>query len=90
MSNTDNEIVTPVRVVVELGNCGVIAAYSDAPIDLVILDHDVSEDTNNITVDGIQVSMYHIDVEVDDDQCQVVFKEVEDYEQSLEVPLVNG
>lgn len=84
---SDIEIVTPVRVVVEIYGGVVADVYSDAPIDLVILDHDITDDTNNVSVDGIEVAFYRAATEVDDERCQAVFREVENYEQMLESPL---
>lgn len=73
----------PVRVVVELTEDGVIAAYASRAVELVILDH-TSSSGNYITMDGFQVEYHRVDVEVDDESCEVVFHEVENYEQMLD------
>jgi len=79
MSDTENK--PPVRVVVELDNAGVVAAYSNTPVELIVLDHVVTEEDDTISVDGIEVVFYKVDVEVDDDQCQAVLREIDEYEQ---------
>lgn len=73
----------PVRVVVELGEDGIIAVYASRAVELVILDQNL-DSGNHITVDGAQVAHYCVDVEVDDDRCEAVFHEVENYEQMLD------
>lgn len=74
----------PVRVVAELGEDGVIAVYASRAVELVILDH-TSSSGDYITVDGFQVKHHRVDVEVDDESCEVVFREVENYEQMLDL-----
>lgn len=73
------------RVVVELDSTGFVTAYADQLVDLVILDHSVIDSPTTITVEGIQVAYNHVQVDLDDDQCYAVFRELEDHEDTLNV-----
>ena len=74
MSN-ENQL-SPVRVVLEISSGVIVQASSDNPVDLVVLDHDVN-DGAMVSIDGNETSYYRINVELDDDTVQVVYREVE-------------
>ena len=73
--------LSPVRVVLEISSGVIVQASSDSPVDLVVLDHDVN-DGAMVSIDGIETSFYRINVELDDDTVQVVYREVEAMENS--------
>lgn len=77
MSN-ENQL-SPVRMVLEISSGVVVQASSDSPIDLIVLDHDVN-DGAMVSIDGNETSFYRINVELDDDTVQVVYREVEEVE----------
>lgn len=63
--------LTPVRMVVEISSGVIVQASSDRPVDLIVLDHDIDE-----------TSFFRINVELDDDTVQVVYREFEAMENS--------
>ena len=79
MSN-ENQL-SPVRMVVEISSGVIVQASSDRPVDLIVLDHDVN-DGEMVSIDGIETSFYRINVELDDDTVQVVYREIEAVEDS--------
>lgn len=79
---TSNDCPTiPTKVVIELfGGC-VSKVTADNPLKVVVLDLDyIGEGGDVIKVDGEDVAFHRFDAEVDDDVCQAVFKETDDYE----------
>ena len=79
MSNESQ--LPPVRMVLEISSGVIVQASSDRPVDLIVLDHDVN-DGEMVSIDGIETSFYRINVELDDDTVQVVYREIEAVEDS--------
>ena len=73
--------LSPVRMVLEISSGVIVQASSDRPVDLVVLDHDVN-DGAMVSIDGNETSYYRINVELDDDTVQVVYREIEAVEDS--------
>lgn len=71
----------PVKVVIELFDGCVSKVTSDAPLDVVVLDNNIGTAVSVVQIDGQQMAFHHIDSEVDDDKCQVVFREVADHDE---------
>ena len=73
----------PVRVVVELCEGGIATAYSDTPVELIVLNHQCAEGDRTIRVDGFEMAYLRIPVEEDDDRCLAVLKEIVDDEDGI-------
>lgn len=79
MSNESQ--LPPVRMVVEISSGVIVQASSDRPVDLIVLDHDIDEGAM-VNIEGDETSFFRINVELDDDTVQVVYREVEAMENS--------
>jgi hypothetical protein len=78
---TSNDCPTiPTKVVIELFDGCVSKVTTDSPLEVVVLDRNIGEGADVIKVDGEDVAFHRFDAEVDDDVCQAVFKEIDDYE----------
>lgn len=78
---TSNDCPTiPTKVVIELFDGCVSKVTADNPLEVVVLDRNIGEGADVIKVDDEDVAFHRFDAEVDDDVCQAVFKEIDDYE----------
>lgn len=77
---TSNDCTTiPTKVVIELFDGCVSKVTADNPLEVVVLDRNIGEGADVIKFYG-RVAFHRFDAKVDDDVCQAVFKEIDDYE----------
>ena len=79
MSNESQ--LSPVRVVLEISSGVIVQASSDSPVDLIVLDHDLTDDVK-VSICGDEVCFYRVNVTPDDDVVQAIYREVETVEDS--------
>ena len=74
MSNESQ--LPPVRMVLEISSGVIVQASSDRPVDLIVLDHDLTDDVK-VSICGDEVCFYRVGVTPDDDVVQAIYREVE-------------
>ena len=77
-----DQIENIARVVVYLGDGGVIGATSNVPADIIVVNRDVEAgDDSVVTIDGEDGEYARLSAEVNPDHVDSIFIEIDGYEE---------